>query len=357
LVTSLSEKFKRRMKRRGNQNIVWIRLLGRLHRRTTMENQPDDQPDEARRSPPASPPYKDEPEADVGPTDPDVYQRPPRQPTPHPERSYNGASRPSMPLPQPLQQKIYDVPTPVPSTITPTSDLIREILEEIESRGEDIPPSQDRSTPPGPYILPAGAERTPSACSLVHGTYVQMSSIFPERINTSIPLTPPSSSRSIPPMREPRREYETMEAPRHHSHRHGERANPIPQGSPPLERPQPIYPIYYRDYINPDVMPAYHFICLSAWYAQMSPEIIFCKNCVTAEHSLCAPNRYGTVIRNLHVISRTFEHTQMHCGRCYKLLIKARRAIDCYSCRLTVIEHRGNIERLVYKVLCEAAIP
>jgi len=156
-------------------------------------------------------------------------------------------------------------------------------------------------------------------------------------------------------MREPRREYERLEAPRHRNHQLGERAIPIPQGSPPLERPQPIFPIYYRDYLNADVMPAYHLICLSAWYIQISPEIIYCEKCVTSEHSFCAPNRYGIALRHLHVISRTFEHTQMHCGRCYRLLIKARRAIDCYHCRLTVIEYHGHTERLVYKS-CETVI-
>jgi len=339
------------MKRRGNQNIAWIRLLGRLHRRTTMEN---DQPDEARRSPPASPLYKSKLEADVGPTDPNVFQRSPRQPMPYPERIHNGAPRPPMPLPQPLQQETYDVSTPVPSTITPTSDLIREIRGDWKSRRRRT--TITRQVNAAGAVHPFCRRRAIIFRLLIGARNLRISSIFPER-NTSIPLTPPSSSRSIPLTREPRHDYETLEAPRHRSHRHGERANPIPQGSPPLERPQPIYPIYYRDYINPDAMPAYHFICLSAWYAQISPEIIFCKNCVTAENSFCALNRYGTVMKHLHVISRTFEHTQMHCGRCYKLLIKARRAIDCYYCRVTIIEHRGQTERLVYKVLCEAAIP
>jgi len=80
------------MKRQGDRNITWFRFLGRLHRRTMMGN---DQSDEVRRSPPAlpSPEYKNELEADIGPTDPDVYQRSPRQPTPYPERIYNGSLR------------------------------------------------------------------------------------------------------------------------------------------------------------------------------------------------------------------------------------------------------------------------
>jgi len=156
-------------------------------------------------------------------------------------------------------------------------------------------------------------------------------------------------------MREPKRGYENLEGPHYRNHRYGERA-PIPQGSPPLER-QYTLPLYYSDYSNPDAMPAYYFICLSAWYVQITPEVIYCKKCATSEHSFCAPNRYGTAWKHLHVISRTFEHTDMHCGRCYKLLIKTRRAIDCYFCRSTVIKHRGHTERLVYKVLCEISVP
>jgi len=52
----------------------------------------------------------------------------------------------------------------------------------------------------------------------------------------------------------------------------------------------------------------------------------------------------------------------MHCGKCYKLLINTRRAIDYYDCRLRVIATRGQtaahleLERLVYKVLCEMCV-
>jgi len=298
------------------RNTKWIRLLGRL-RRITMEGD-NDQSDKARRDSPTSPSPKDEPETNVEPTDPEVYRGSPRQPTPFP-------------------QQIRDIPTPaLLAALTPTSDLIREILEEIENQGEDVPPSRDRSTPPE-NIIPAGAESSSPSSSLVHGTYVRMASIFPEGVNASIPLTPPSSSppRSDPPIRESQHEYDTLQAPRRRNHQHGERAIPIPHGSPPFEQPRPTLPMYYRDYLNPDVMPAYHFICLSAWYVQISPNTIYCKNCVTAEHTFCTCGRYGTVWRHLHVISRTFEHTQLHCGRCYKLLIKSRRAIDCYYCRLT----------------------
>jgi len=62
------------MKKQGDRNIAWFRLLGRLHRRTMMD---DDQPDEAHRSPPAPsfPEYNNDPEANIDPTDPHGLQR------------------------------------------------------------------------------------------------------------------------------------------------------------------------------------------------------------------------------------------------------------------------------------------
>jgi len=61
--------------------------------------------------------------------------------------------RPPTPRPQPSEE-IYDEPrTPVPSTITPTSDLLREILSEIgENPGidvfGDVRPSPGSTPPP-----------------------------------------------------------------------------------------------------------------------------------------------------------------------------------------------------------------
>lgn len=123
--------------------------------------------------------------------------------------------------------------------------------------------------------------------------------------------------------------YERLAEPRQCNHRHDERAIPISQGSPPRHTPynMPV-PVYYRDYLNPHVYRAYYFICHSAWYVQVSIDVILCAQCAISEHSFCISNRPIAVWRNLHLISRTFQHTQLHCGRCYKLLIQTQRAID-----------------------------
>jgi len=112
----------------------WYRALGRLHRATGMRHlrHTEENPGPSSLTPPLPEPQ------DIGPTDPEVYagpSRPPRPPTPRPQ--------PSQP------EQLYDVPTPVPLTITPTSDLLREILEEIgDNPGTDVV-GDVRSPPPG----------------------------------------------------------------------------------------------------------------------------------------------------------------------------------------------------------------
>lgn len=227
-----------------------------------------------------------------------------------------------------------------------------------------------------PYQPPASAradqpespspERPESTGSEVESTYVQMSSIMGTRgstathtsSNTSRPPSPDNSGNRRRPSNEPRAEYDNLNEPGRCNHPPGERVVPIPQGSPPHRPPVELpTPVYYRDYSNPDVYPAYRLICHSVWYVQITQDVIVCAECATAEHTFCVPNRPLSVWRHLHVISREFHHTTMHCGRCYKLLMKTKRAIDCYQCRLQVIEMRHHIERLVYKVLCEIVVP
>jgi len=330
----------------------WYRALGRLHRRTLPGMRHLRQEDDIDRSSGPRSLTPPQPEArDVGPTDPEVYAGPSRPP------------RPPTPRPRPTRlEEIYDEPrTSVPSTITPTSDLLREILSEIgENPGVDVvgdvrpPPG---NTPPPSYNDLRESPESPasSPCSLVEGGYISMASNV---------ATTRSSPRNVTPtsVRVPQRDlesaYEGLSDPLQYNHALGERIIPIPQGSPPLRPPLTVpTPVYYRDYSNPNAFPAYYLICHYAWYVQVTPDIAMCGECATEEHTFCIYNRPNAVWRHLHIISRTFQHTDMHCGRCYKLLIKTRRAIDCYHCRLRVIEMQGRTERFVYKVLCETCVP
>lgn len=346
----------------------WYRALGRLHRYTeTMRHirrSPRERTEEDRLAmqPPATA---------TGPTDPEVFNA--RRPTP----------RPSPP---------YDIPANL-ATITPTHllALLNEIDEEEgtdvigEVRAgttEDPPPIYENAIespalPPRPTQLDRPRpppedqpERPASTGSLVETTYVEMGSRAATRgstvgsVDTRISMdqspTPPRSRGARPrhPMElEHDQRYEELSEPGRHDHVNYERTVPIPQGSPscrPIEVPTPAY---YKDYANPDVFPAYRLICHSVWYIQVSPEVIVCPECATAEHTFCVTNRPLSVWRHMHVLAREFCHTTMHCGRCYKLLMKTKRAIDCYQCRQQVIDMRGQTERLVYKVMCEITVP
>lgn len=350
--------------RQSQRETYWYRALGRLHRYTdTMRHLRGSPRDRTEQDQLAA-----SPAAVAGPTDPEVFNA--RRPTP----------RPSPP---------YDVPANL-ATITPTHLLA--LLHQIEEEEgtdmvgdvrpgttEDPPPvyenvmespalpprptQLDRPCPP-PEDMP---ERPESTGSLVETTYVEMSSRAGTRGSTigsidtriSIEQSPPPQlgTRSRHPL-EPESAYEDLNEPERCSHTVEERAVPIPQGSPlcrpPLEIPTPAY---YKDYANPEVFPAYRLICHSVWYIQVSPDVIVCPECATAEHTFCTSNRPLSVWRHLHVLSREFCHTTMHCGRCYKLLMTTKRAIDCYQCRQHVIEMRGRTDRLVYKVMCEIVVP
>jgi len=346
----------------------WYRALGRLHRTTLpgMRHLLHSEDDIDRSAGPSSlPPLLEARE--VGPTDPEVYAGPPRSPAP----------RPPTPHPQPSRSEaIYDVPqTPVPSTITPTSDLIRDILSEIGDHPGtdvvgDVPLPQSGNTPPPSYQDLRESPESPdsSPCSLTRGGYDERGYVSMASNTANMRSSPrrstPTSTR-VPhreqiriPHPEPNLAYEGLGDPLHYNHRLGERPVPIPQGSPPLRPPANLpIPIYYREYTNPDVFPAYFLICHYAWFVQVTPDVVMCAECATSEHTFCIFNRPTAVWRHIHIISRTFEHTDMHCGRCYRLLMNTRRAVDCYDCRLRVIETRGRTEHLVYKVLCETCVP
>jgi len=157
--------------------------------------------------------------------------------------------RPPTPRPQPSEE-IYDEPrTPVPSTITPTSDLLREILSEIgENPGVDV--VDDVRPPPGstPPLLYKGLRESPelpasSPCSLVEGGYISMTSNA-ATARSSPCNTTPTSIRV--PQREPGFAYEGLADPLQYNHVLGERIIPIPQSSPPLQSPVNIStPIVY----------------------------------------------------------------------------------------------------------------
>lgn len=344
----------------------WYRALGRLHRYTEtmrhLRRSPSNrtEPDQLAAQPSTTA---------TGPTDPEVFHA--RRPTP----------RPSPP---------YDVPANL-ATITPTHLLA--LLHQLDEEGTDVVGERNSSTaeelpplyenadespalPPRPTQLDRPCpppedtpERPESTGSLVETTYVEMASRAPTRGSTIASIHTRSTPERSPPLPQGRgtrpkhpveldQGYEELREPGHYSHALDERTIPIPQGSPPCRPPVEIpTPVYYKDYANPDVYPAYRLICHSVWYIQVSPDVIICAECATAEHAFCTSSRPLSVWRHLHVLSREFCHTTMHCGRCYRLLMTTKRAIDCYQCRQHVIEMRGLTDRLVYKVMCEITVP
>lgn len=130
----------------------------------------------------------------------------------------------------------------------------------------------------------------------------------------------------------------------------------IPQGSPPNTHTNRQVPLYYRDCIDPRVAPSYNFICHSAWYVQLDEDYILCNNCITSE-LFCMATQRSIVWKHIHLIARNYYHTTLHCGNCYKLLLKTRRSTECLHCRSYVLTNYSNIERVVYNVLCDLILP
>lgn len=357
------------MRRTGKapRGIYWYRALGRLHRYT-------DNMKHLRKSP------KERTEQDqlaarsslsttaTGPTDPEVYNA--RRPTPRPSPPYEVPANLATITPTHLLALLHQIEeeegTDIVGNVRPGTTEDPPPLYENAVESPPLPPRPtqlDRPCPP-PMDMP---ERPESTGSLVETTYVEMGSRAATRGSTVESLstrqgieTPPSARNggARPRYPEPESAYEDLSEPGRCIHPINERTIPIPQGSPPCRPPIEIpTPVYYRDYANPDVYPAYRLICHSVWYIQVSPDVIICAECATAEHAFCTTSRPLSVWRHLHILSREYCHTTMHCGRCYKLLMNTKRAIDCYQCRQHVIEMRGRTDRLVYKVMCEITVP
>lgn len=344
----------------------WYRALGRLHRYTeTMRHIRRSPRERTERDQLPAPPST----AATEPTDPEVYHA--RRPTPRPSPPYEVPANLATITPTHLLALLHQIEeeegTDIVGDVRPGTTEDPPPIYENAVESPTLPPRStqlDRPCPPPEDML----ERPESTGSLVETTYVEMASSRAATRGSTIASTStrPSVDRS-PPIRsggarprhsEPEEGYENLNEPGHYSHTLDERTIPIPQGSPlcrpPVEIPTPAY---YKDYANPDVYPAYRLICHSAWYVQVTPDVIVCPECATAEHTFCVNNRPLSVWRHMHVLAREFCHTTMHCGRCYKLLLKTRRAIDCYQCRQHVIEMRGHTDRLVYKMMCELTVP
>lgn len=307
----------------------WLRILGRLQRTTNMR----------RPAEPATPVrsiqnYEDAPSPQ--PTDPVVFYASRRTPTPRPPSPVFNDPTPGEIL-QNLLDRI-DLPPPSPDG--------RDVVGDVRAR---LP------TPPPRYYDELPRQPPTSPCSETATTYVEMSS---NRAQSGSSVRRSFSPPSIPAMPRLVQDYDNAEVPRSRIHIMREH-RPIPQGSPPLRPPRQVLapaPPYYRGYTNPFVYPAYTLICHYSWYIQVSPEVIICSRCATDEHTFCSANRQRAVWRHLHVIARDFQHTNLHCGRCYKLLLKTRRAIDCLTCRKHVISMQGRTEHLVYRLLCETSV-
>jgi hypothetical protein len=292
-----------------------------------------------------------------GPTDPEVFNRPQRPPTP-------------------AVQPVYEIPislAAVDAALTPTTtSMIDEVLAVINRESAENDMSTGSSPQEAAIALPDTTQPPPAYSNVPTNTpatqtsgepeYVEMSSTYAEAgssRNSSQQASPLDPNRHRPSLREPSTSYDDMREPEGLQHVIGERGIPIPQGSPPPTRPPvplPV-PVYYRDYADPYARPAYKLICHSAWFVQVDGSLTLCAECATSEHTFCIFNRINAVWRQLHLISRTFVHTDLHCGRCYAILMKTRRAIDCFACRSTIIDLRGRTEHLTYKILCEAVIP
>lgn len=370
----------------------WYRALGRLHRYTDVmrhirgDSTEQEEANSSEITERSSPSLSSQPST-IGPTDPDVYHARPSTPNPGPIYDLPRLNTPM----QLLEELLCDIDDEERSTTrsahTNSTSEPPPAYNNIVYDNIDPPPPLPMRPPQAQLVKPTPRvacyprvteqhERPQSTESVTETAYLQMASNAATRgstltrtspsvsINTHS-LSPPMSpipEVSTPRLRrrmdEPEQGYEGCDEPARYNHPMGERVLPIPQGSPPIQPPVTFpTPVYYRDYTNPDVFPAYRLICHSVWYVQVSPDVIICAKCATSDHIFCASNRPLAVWRHLHVISREFHHTTMHCGRCYKLIMKTRRAVDCYQCRLQVIENQRNIDRLVYKVLCEIVVP
>lgn len=325
------------------ENQRWHRLLGRLHR--TAESYSYVMRRSYRRPTVGRGQFPIPTGMDVGPTDPEVFRAQGRPPTPRPTENEYETPRPATAQPR-ARDLLQELLTELGEDVTTDADHIQHPQRSLESL-DDLRPAHVtvtvRPREPSPRNSPPAQEPA----------YVEMDQGTP----TGGRATPPEPSQSTS-HDNPGYGYENLDEPQHRSHVPSERVIAIPQGSPPLTPPRQVsVPPYYRDYAHPSVAPAYHLVCHYAWFVQVTRDLIICDRCATDEHVFCSFNRPRAVWRHLHVLSRAFVHTSMHCGRCYRLMINTRRAIDCYTCRYDVIQTYENINRFTYRVVCETTIP
>lgn len=381
---------------------TWHRILGRLHRRASLTL---DSIMQATRNSPRyqrslSPGVDVYPgmDRDPAPTDPDVYNRP--QPestsTPRVEQRQDPCDHYARPIDirhlnpgQILMMPLVIPEDALPSPHSPVMQELEEILHDLEE-----PPAENNEENRGASETETQAQReeqrTPPEDDLVYD-YVTMQPLTAaataaqeNRQRSSRPAqplptssseqreqpeireadAPASSSHYTPPLADmpPIHTYGNLPQPQPQPRQceAGMIHAPIPQRSPPIPRQRHVrFPPYYRDYANILAMPSYSLICHSAWYAQASinHDVVMCLDCANAEHLFCALNRPQAAWRHIHVLARNFYHTTMHCGRCYKLILRTKRAIDCSQCRLYVIQHHREIERIIYKVMCDTTVP
>lgn len=378
----------------------WFRIFGRLHRRASATIEGIMRPGYQRVSG-DSPQYRDprslSPGVDVhpgmdrdpAPTDPEVYNSS-RQPTTSREEPCNHYARP-IDIRRLRPGQILRIPLAISEEVqqSPQSPALHElenILNDLEA-----PPMEDNigNEPQSATESQQQEQQQQQQGNDLVYDYVTMQPLAaaaaaavenrqrPSRPAQPLPTipeqrggsdnnshdaeVPSSSSRHTPeiPVADlpPIRNYDNLPQPQLRCES-GMIHAPIPQGSPPLPRQRNLrFPPYYRDYANILAMPSYSLICHSAWYAQSPSSVIMCLNCATAEHLFCSLSRPQAAWRHIHIIARNFYHTTMHCGRCYKLILRTRRAIDCSRCRLYVIEHNREVERIIYKILCDTTVP
>lgn len=378
---------------------VWQRIFGRLQRRAsiTLDNIMRHQ------HPRDSPQYRDPrtlPEGidvypgmdrDPAPTDPEVYNRQPlseQQPSSSQQRERSPCNHYARPIDiRRLQPGQLLVPLQISeaassSVNSPAIQELEEILNNLGSPLNPINPQseteshdqhqeeqpQQQQQPEGDLVydyvtmrpLAAAAaaavenrQRPAQPLPVMDEEHGEASNSSDEAMAPPTPRTPRIIEADMAPVQA----YDNLPPLRIRRHATGRRHAPIPQGSPPLPRQRNTFPAYYRDCANLLAIPAYSLICHSAWYAQASDEVIMCMECATAEHLFCAVSRPQAAWRHIHIIARNFYHTTMHCGRCYRLILRTKRAIDCNHCRLYVIEHNREIERIVYRLLCDSTVP
>lgn len=327
----------------------WERLVGRLQRRPNNAMANLNLPLDAQRSPPDFNQLAEEGldvhpamDRDPVPTDPDVYWRRPSEEAEH-------YARPSgQPTPAQVRQALWELLRDLDDTAPPPNQGRLDEPIASTSSASSLPDIDELPEYEYDYVTMTPVKQRRRATS-------PMSTADDEQPEEAAAGRPSSNVPEPPTPRMSPTEPSTYENITRRSN--GEPLiSHIPQGSPE-PRSLVTVPMYFRDYTCRLAMPAYSFICHSAWFVQVGNLMILCSGCATADHSFCLPNRPRTVWRSLHLISREYRYTDMHCGRCYRLIMQTRRAIDCYACRIYVIGHNDTMANLSHVVLCDTTVP